>query len=826
MRLCQKLLLTLRASAALMLVLVVIAPATAFVHAAGGEYAPLEAPSAAGELIVGLEEGFNPKDLVLPDKVSLQVVGEGLHTLNAAVVNVPRGQEQEYRQKLLQIPGVLYCEPNYRLRALAIPGDPLWGPSGYTPDGQWGLARIHAPAAWDITSGSSNVILSVIDSGVDANHPEFANRLLPGHDFVEKDDTPQDLCGHGTHVTGIIAANANNSEGIAGVDWNAKILPVRALGADCYGSIDDIAEALIWSVDQGARVINLSVGLFGSTSRLLEYATYYAYEHGAAVFAAAGNDGMQGVYYPAAYPWVMAVGFTDKSDQRASLSTYGAQLDLMAPGIDILSTTPTRAGFYYQSLYGASTNYSLLSGSSMSTAFASGAAALLAGQPQFDTPAKIYEALTTGALDIGPPGRPDIQTGYGLIQIDAALAHTPSPSPPPAPPPVVEYEFLSSTRCQNVSYSWETIPHNSTTFLPVFANNNSTARSLGFTFNFGGAGYTQAVISTNGYLAFDGIGEGAFNYQATNFLIPVSNAGGVYGSDVFLAPFWDALQMPTLSGFTRGVFATTLGSAPNRRFVVEWNQMGLQSAPASTSLTFQVVLFEGSNQILYQYASLSGLGSDGSSATIGLEYNGGHSGLQFSYNEIGAARPGQAIRFYPQTPGAPRTVPGCQATTTAAGSGGTFTFQPFCLEIPAGLLPASPPTTLRISSFVSFPPTTQQSYRPLGRFAEITLDPTPRPPLVPPPTICYYYTAQDLLQAGGSPNNLFFAVFDSQTRLWEKLPTDVDATNGRLTALVPHFSIFGIFTHPEPASLPVTGASTPHSLPGWLRSFWQSSSSP
>ena len=782
-------------------------------HAESGSYAPPQAASVAGELIVGLKDGVAAENLALPAETELLPSGPGLAELNAALVRTPRGREAEFRARLLALEGVQFVEPNYRLRAAAIPNDPLWGPSSYSAAGQWGPVHLHAPAAWDVTTGSSGVIVAVVDSGVDASHPEFAGRLLPGHDFVEKDDTPQDLCGHGTHITGIIAANANNGQGIAGMDWNARILPVRALGADCYGNLDDIAEALIWSVDQGARVINLSLGLFGSTSRLLEYATYYAYQHGAAVFAAAGNDGLLGVYYPAAYPWVMAVGFTNSSDQRAALSSYGPQLDLMAPGLDILSTTPQNDTFYYRALYGASSSYGVLSGSSMSTAFASGAAALLASQPQFNTPAKIYEVLTATALDIGPVGQPDNETGYGLIQIDAALGHTPSPSPPAPPAPSVEYEFLSSVRCQNITYQWDAIPHDAATFVPLFGNNSSVSRNIGFTFNFGGSAVTQAVISTNGYLAFDGVGEGAFNNQATNFLIPVANAGNVYGSDLFAAPFWDALQMLVLSGYARGIYATTLGSAPNRRFVVEWSQMGVQPASSNASLTFQAILFEGSNQLLFQYASMSGPGSDGSSATVGLEYNGGNNGLQVAYNELGAVRSGQAIRFFPQTPGAPRTVPDCQATTTAASAGGTVTFHPFCLEIPAGLLPAAPPATVRISSFAAFPPTAQQSLASLGHFAEITLDPTPRPPLNPAPQVCYYYNAQDLLSAGGSPGNLFLAVFDSQTRLWERLPTSVDAANGRIIATVPHFSIFGVFTYPQPASLPVTGAPA---AAGWF----------
>jgi hypothetical protein len=110
-----------------------------------------------------------------------------------------------------------------------------------------------------------------------------------------------------------------------------------------------------------------------------------------------------------------------------------------------------------------------------------------------------------------------------------------------------------------------------------------------------------------------------------------------------------------------------------------------------------------------------------------------------------------------------------------------------------------------MSVFSYFPPSTSQTEVPIGRYSEITLDPTPRPPLSPPPRVCYSYTAGDLVKAGGDPQNLFLAVFDSQTRLWERLPTSLDTVNNRIIANVPHFSIFGVFTIAQPESLPVTG---------------------
>lgn len=764
--------------------------------------AAASAPYAPGQLVVGLMDGYTAEMLELPQGVTLSGEESDLQALNAVIVNVPVAQEETYRSLLLQQPGVLYVETNFRVQALAIPNDPLWLPSTYTPDGQYGPQHIQAPAAWDITQGSNSVIIAVIDSGIDSSHPEFSGRLLPGYDYVEDDWTPQDRCGHGTHVAGIIAANSNNAYGVAGMDWNARILTVRVLDASCGGTISDLAEGLIFATDMGARVINLSVGT-PFFSRLLEHASYYAYQHGAALFAAVGNHCSYSgqAIYPAYFSWVMAIGATDQSDQRNPASCTGAHLDVMAPGTDILSTAPRTGSL----LYGMTNEFSLLSGTSMATAFVSGAAGLLASQPSFDTPLKIYTALTSTALDLETAGF-DNNTGYGLIQVADALQSTPGGSPPPPPAPSVEYDFLDTTRCSNMTYQWRTIPHNWTaypagSFVPLFGDNVSTTITLPFTFNFGGNGYNSVTVSSNGYLAFDGIGETAGYTQATNFLIPLRNGGTTYGSDVFLAPFWDDLRVDPASMNPSAVYAATRGSAPNREFVVEWYHVP-QSGVASSSLTFQAILRENGNQIIYQYQEMKG---DVSFATVGLEYNAGYSGVQVAYNQYGAVKSGQAIYFYPYPPGNPRTVPACQTTTTANSAGKTILFDPFCLEIPAGLLPATPTTTVRMSVFTYFPPSTRQKDVPIGRYSEITLDPTPRPPLNPSPRVCYYYTAGDLVKAGGDPQNLFLAVFDSQTRLWQRLPTSLDTANNRIIADVPHFSLFGVFTIAQPESLPVTG---------------------
>jgi len=559
----------------------------------------------------------------------------------------------------------------------------------------------------------------------------------------------------------------------------------------------------------------MSLGSCGP-SQLLEYSTYYAYFHGVAVIAAAGNQSAfcSTILYPAAYPWVLAVGATDQNDQLAYFSDTGPALDVVAPGQDILSTTPMKGSFLLKG-YDTSNQYGLLSGTSMSSAFAAGAAALLAGQPGFDTPDKIYTALEQTAKAIGSP-TPNDQTGYGLIQIDQALAYDVAhvPDPTAIPLPSVDYDMLSSSRCQNVPFQWLEVPDNDNLrnqfyptgyFVGIFDNDSSQTIDFpgGFNFDFGGKSFSNVTVSDNGYLTF-GDDNGTL---PDNFLIPAAdpNPDGIPG--LLIAPFWDDL---TPSSNNARIYAFVEGTAPHREFVVEWSQLPILANFYSSSVTFEVVLDETTNQILFQYNTLHGPQSDGSSATIGIQYNDGMAGLQYSYNQVGAVKAGQAIRFDPLTvPLDDHTTDGCLFSTTVNSTGGFFSLSPFCLDIPSGVLQQD--SILHMNVFKRFPPSPSGDHS-LGEYASIAINPMPRPLITPPLLVCYNYSAGDLLQVGGDPGNLFMAVYDTETNLWERLPTSVDTALRRITAPVSHLSIFGVFGS-QPNHLPVTGA--PVSLP-WI----------
>src|SRR3990167_3107349 len=298
-----------------------------------------------------------------------------------------------------------------------VPNDPRW------PE-QYGPARIRAPQAWDIATGADTLI-SVIDTGVDCSHEDLAGKCVVGYDFVNNDASPNDDHGHGTHVAGIASAVTDNDIGIAGVCWGCAIQPIKVLNSSGSGTWEWVAAGIVWSSDNGADVINMSLGGSGF-SQIVQDAVVYAYGHGVLIFAAAGNTGGEGVLYPARYAEVIAVAATDQNDNRASFSTTGPEVELAAPGVSNLSSVPK----YSCSLCDPS-GYRFLSGTSMATPHAAGAAAVLRSyRPELDS-AGVRAVLDATALDRGDPGR-DKYYGFGIVDLYRALT---GEAPPPTPIP-------------------------------------------------------------------------------------------------------------------------------------------------------------------------------------------------------------------------------------------------------------------------------------------------------------------------------------------------------------------------------------------------------
>ena len=250
-------------------------------------------------------------------------------------------------------PAVAYAEPNYLfslpdfefeggITAVApasqgeITGVPVSDPQ---TAGQYSLNRMRVRDAWRRSTGGSNLI-AVLDTGVQSAHPDLDGRVAKGYDFVNNDTSAADDNGHGTWVAGIIAANANDGYGIAGISWTDRILPVKIMNASGTGSTADLAAGIIWAADKGADVINMSVGGF-PYSQAIQDAVNHAWSKGAVLIGAAGNNGRYENFYPASYEHVVSVSATQPEDEFSRWSSYGPKVDVSAPGSSVLTTNCT-----------------------------------------------------------------------------------------------------------------------------------------------------------------------------------------------------------------------------------------------------------------------------------------------------------------------------------------------------------------------------------------------------------------------------------------------------------------------------------------------------
>lgn len=399
----------------------------------------------AGTLIVTYEEGVTETEENGVVDGAEGEVEDDLDTLNADVVDFPGIRDDapgaarekklaDAKQDLENTPGVESVDYDYVRQVMADPD------SGFEPNDefysrQWGLDEPNFPAAWQKTTGEGDgVLVAVVDTGIAQDHEDFryASSTLPSggqqfpgesevrvqRDFVGRDPVAQDSGGHGTHVAGTVAAATNNGTGVAGGCPGCDLIVAKAL-TERGGSDSNVASAIAWAVDQGADVVNLSLG-GPDDSNVLKNAVNDAHERGAVVVAAAGNTGDRTVNYPAAYPNVIAVTATTASDERARFSSYGGWVDVAAPGRGILSTVPYDG-----------TPYISFSGTSMSSPHVAALAGLLldAADATPATPptnSEVRSYITRSAKDLGERGR-DPYYGAGRIRANAALKMATTP---------------------------------------------------------------------------------------------------------------------------------------------------------------------------------------------------------------------------------------------------------------------------------------------------------------------------------------------------------------------------------------------------------------
>jgi subtilisin family serine protease len=294
------------------------------------EYAP-------GKLVIGVADDATKAEVSNAVDDAGGEVQRSINSIDTKVVEVPAGQVDEAIDALEDSPAVEYVEPDVVLEATdTVPNDTLW-------KSQWGPQKVRVQKAWDATTGAARVVVAVVDTGVASNHPDLQDVLVPGFDLVHNDADPKDDQGHGTAVAGVIAARTQNHQGQAGMCWKCSIMPVKVLDQNGSGTTSTIAAGIVWAVNHGAQVVNLSLGGAGSTQALTD-AAQYAASKGVLVFGAAGNSGTTTKFYPAATPGVVSVGGTNASDKLYSWSNRGADwVDVAAPGCN---TAPIKGGGY------------------------------------------------------------------------------------------------------------------------------------------------------------------------------------------------------------------------------------------------------------------------------------------------------------------------------------------------------------------------------------------------------------------------------------------------------------------------------------------------
>lgn len=356
-----------------------------------------ESPFVKGELLV--QQTLNAANVNKILKNSGAAVIEELPQIRVKRIKVPVQNFDKVKIALAKNPNFVFVEENFIAQGMAIPDDPKF-PS------QWHHTKIMAPSAWELGTGSATIPLAIIDSGVDPDHPDLMAKLQPGYNFLAQNNETHDVHGHGTAVAGAAGAIANNATGVAGVAWHNPIMPLVVLDSSNWATYSNIANAIIYAVDHGAKVINVSIG-GSSPSSTLENAVNYAWTKGALVFASAANNNTSTPYYPAACARAVAVAATDSADNKASFSNYGDWITLTAPGVAILTTT--NGG-----------GYGAWNGTSFSSPITAGLAALVWSANPKLTQQEVLDILKNSAEDLGASGF-DVFFGHGRIDAYRAM---------------------------------------------------------------------------------------------------------------------------------------------------------------------------------------------------------------------------------------------------------------------------------------------------------------------------------------------------------------------------------------------------------------------
>ncbi|NWG08813.1 MAG: S8 family serine peptidase, partial [Nitrososphaerales archaeon] len=357
--------------------------------------------------VLGLENGVDDLLLKFKSGVSdyykekvLMLLGleikEEISGTQTYIVSAPKYAISYIKSVLSLNPLIDIVEEDQRIPPSLIPNDSYYS-------SQWHLNKILAPDAWDISIGDPNIIIAVLDSGVDPSHPDLSAQLLQGYNFYDNNYNTSDVFGHGTKVAGVAAALTNNMIGVSSIGYQCSILPIRVTDTSGYAYSSLLSKGLTYAADRGAKVAVISFAIFGGST--ISDAAKYFIDKGGLVVAAGGNDYTN--HPDLDNPYIISVSATTSSDSRASFSSYGPYIDLSAPGSVIYTTI--RGG-----------GYSSVSGTSFSAPLTAGLVALIFSANPSLTPTEVEQIMESTALDLGDPGY-DVYYGYGRIDASRAL---------------------------------------------------------------------------------------------------------------------------------------------------------------------------------------------------------------------------------------------------------------------------------------------------------------------------------------------------------------------------------------------------------------------
>jgi thermitase len=353
----------------------------------------------AGELLIAPKAGVSEDDLENLYKSHGGKKIKSLSKIKVHHIKVPEKALDAIEAALQKNPKIEFVERNVVGYGELTPNDPGF-PS------QWHLPNIWAPSGWNVNTGSSSIVIAVIDSGVDSAHPDLSSNLVAGYNFLSDNTNTNDVQEHGTAVAGAAAAAGNSGIGVAGVSWKNKIMPLVVLNSSNVATVADVSQAIIYAADHGAKVINLSLA-FTTSSTTMTNAINYAWNKGLVVVAAAGNYNTSTAYYPAANANVLAVSATDKNNVKTSFSNFGSWIDVAAPGIDIY-TTKKGGGYWW------------CYGTSLATPQVAALAALVFSTSPGLTNTQVVDLIKKNTTDLGAAGF-DTTYGWGKINVSKTL---------------------------------------------------------------------------------------------------------------------------------------------------------------------------------------------------------------------------------------------------------------------------------------------------------------------------------------------------------------------------------------------------------------------